>query len=107
MRMSDSLVLSRDQMQKIQLRRVSLTSRADTLYTALGIYLAALPMKYKDDDAEGKINETRDAMWKAIYAETPFLNELLSRGQVARLPLGMRQMLTVKDYKGRFFFNNQ
>jgi hypothetical protein len=105
LRMSDSLALSRDQIQQIQRRRVPLTAKADTIYSGLGAFLAALPNKYDDGVAQTHINAARDDVWKAIYAEIPFLKTLLSPGQVQRLPLGMRQALTVKDYDGRFFMN--
>ena len=43
-------------------------------------------------------------MWTIIYAETPCLKELLTPGQIRLLPGALREMVTIPNYKGRFFY---
>jgi hypothetical protein len=64
----------------------------------------ALPANYDAKDAVKHANDAADAMWSAIYAETPFLERLLTPGQIRLLPGGLREMVTVPGFKGRFFY---
>ncbi len=101
--LGDSIALSGDQIRQFQSRRAVLSGIADSLYTDLAQYLAAIPVKYDRGAAQAHINTTRDAVWEAIYAEIPFLKTLMTPGQVNRLPSAMKAMLTVPNYHGRFF----
>jgi hypothetical protein len=103
LRMSDSLALSANQIERIEHRRPLLLARADTIYTRLATYLAALPNGFDSESAVVQVNAATDDAWRAIADEVPFLKELLSKGQIRRLPFGMRDMITISDWKGRFF----
>lgn len=105
LRLSDSLVLSHEQIQEVQIRRVYLQARADTIYSQLTAYLTALPNNFDSEAAVAHVNATTEAMWRVIYAETPFLRRLLTPGQISRLPTGMRMMVTTPNFRGRFFFS--
>jgi hypothetical protein len=103
LRYADSLALSRDQTEKVQARQKLLQAKADSVYTELAQYLYALPPNYDAREAAKRARDTGNAMWKIIYAETPFLKELLTAGQIRLLPFGLRDMVTVPNYAGQFF----
>jgi hypothetical protein len=106
LRLSDSLALSREQIVAIQKRRPMLVRQADSLYNELASHLTSLPAKFDSEAAVARASATAEAVWKAIYAETPFLNSLLTPGQIKRLPIGFNAMLTTVDYRGRFFLGS-
>jgi hypothetical protein len=101
---SDSMALSRSQVETIQARQITLKARADTVYRDLAIYLSALPDKFSPGDAVKEVTKANDAMWKIIYAEKPFLVETLTPGQVRLLPFGLHDMVLTPNFKGRFFY---
>jgi hypothetical protein len=104
LRLGDSLALSRAQAEQMQAEDKSLFARIDTVYAALATYLASLPRDYDMRKAVARVNEANSAAWKVIYAETPFLNQLLTPGQVRRLPAPLRVMLMTPNFNSRFFF---
>lgn len=104
LRFADSLALSRAQTEQIQAEQKVLLARADTLYAGLAAYLVALPKNYDAGDAVHHVSDVNDAAWKMIYAETPFLKQLLTPGQMRRLPPPIFAMVTTPDFRGRFFF---
>ncbi len=101
---ADSLALSRDQTEKMEARRIELRARADSIYSDLASYLVALPPSYDGPAAVKRITAAGDAMWKVVYAEAPFLRTLLTPGQIRILPGGVREMVIVPNYQGRFFY---
>jgi hypothetical protein len=101
---ADSLAISQAQMVKIIEEQKVLQAKADSIYGALARYLVALPPDYDAKDAVKHATDAGDAMWKEIYAETPFLKSLLTPGQIRLLPGGLRNMVTTPGYKGRFFY---
>jgi hypothetical protein len=101
---ADSLAISQAQMAAIIDEQKVLQAKADSIYGTLATYLVALPANYDAKDAVKHANDAADAMWSAIYAETPFLERLLTPGQIRLLPGGLREMVTVPGFKGRFFY---
>jgi hypothetical protein len=104
LRYADSLALSRDQSEKVQARQKMLIARADTLFGGLADYLAKLPESYSAKDAAKHVNDASTAIWDIIYAEGPWIKELLTPGQLRLLPGGLKEMVTVPGFKGRFFY---
>ena len=103
LRLADSLALSRSQVEQMQAEERILLTRADTIYHALGSYLAALPRNFDPGDAAKRVNESNDAAWKLIYGEAPFIKSLLTSAQIRRLPNPLFNLITVPNFKGRFF----
>jgi len=104
LRFADSIALSRAQTEQIQAEQKILLAKADSIYKQLAAYLVALPDHYTPSEAVKRVNDTNDSVWKVIYAEAPFLRSLLTPGQQRILPLGIREMVTIENYKGRFFY---
>lgn len=104
LRFADSLALTRTQSEQAQAREIMLIAAADTIYGALARRLAALPPDYDVATAVKELTAANDRMWDVIYAEAPFIRQLLTPGQQRRLPFGLRDMVTTDNYKGRFFF---
>jgi len=105
LRYADSLALSRDQSEKVQARQKMLIARADTVFGGLAAYLAKLPENYSAKDAAKHVTDASTAMWDIIYAEGPWIKELLTPGQLRLLPGGLREMVTLPGFKGRFFYS--
>jgi hypothetical protein len=104
LRLADSLALSRQQSEQMQGRQKFLAARADSVYGALARYLVELPANFSSKDAAKHVATTNDDMWKIIYSEAPWLKELLTPGQIRLLPAPLRDMVLIKDYRGRFYF---
>jgi hypothetical protein len=103
-RISDSLALSTAQVEQMQARDKSLRAEIDSIYGTLADYLAALPPRYDARDALRRVRDANDAAWGAIYAEAPFLRQLLTPGQIRLLPRPLIGMLTTPNFNSRFFF---
>ena len=101
---ADSLAISQAQMARIVDEQKILQTKADSIYRVLATYLVALPPNYDAKDAVKHANEAGDAMWKVVYAEAPFLKDLLTPGQIRLLPGGLREMVTTPGFKGRFYY---
>jgi hypothetical protein len=104
LRYADSLALSRDQSERVQARQKTLIARADTVFGGLAEYLANLPESYSAKDAAKHVSDASTAIWNIIYAEGPWIKELLTPGQLRLLPGGLREMVTLPGFKGRFFY---
>lgn len=104
LQMADSLALSRAQAEQMQGRDAVLRARIDSVYGMLATYLAALPLRYDAADALRHVMDANGAAWKAIYAEAPFLSQLLTPGQIRLLPPPLVAMLTTPNFRSRFFF---
>lgn len=104
LRMSDSLALSRDQIRAVQEQGALNQARADSIFLVLGNDLAALPNDYDRKDVLRRVKAAGDAGWNVVLDQKPFLLKLLTKGQIRLLPGAILQMLTVANYKGRFFF---
>ncbi|HEY7396028.1 MAG TPA: carboxypeptidase-like regulatory domain-containing protein [Gemmatimonadaceae bacterium] len=104
LRLADSLALSRQQSEQMQGRQKFLAARADSVYGVLARYLVELPANFSSKDAAKHVATTNDDMWKIIYSEAPWLKELLTPGQIRLLPAPLRDMVLIKDYRGRFYF---
>jgi hypothetical protein len=103
-RYADSLALSREQMEQFQSERATLRAKADSIFRGLAEYLAALPNRYDQREAVKRQAQASTDVWNQVYAEKDFLLKVLTPGQVRRLPQPLYQMVTVPNYKGRFFF---
>jgi hypothetical protein len=103
-RMSDSLALSNDQIRRMQAERTVLRARADSIYSVLSTYLAALPDGFDEKEPIKRITDAGNAVWEVVYAERTFLLGLLTSGQLRLLPRVIFQMITDRNFKGRFFF---
>jgi hypothetical protein len=105
LRLADSLALSRDQVEKMQVRQKYMRGKADSVYGELAKYLVALPNDYSAKDAAKHVTDTENAMWKLIYGESTFLTELLTKGQIRLLPGPIFNMVTNNaTFQGRFYF---
>jgi hypothetical protein len=102
--LADSLALSRSQIDELQDERILLLRTADSIYTDLSVYLAALPANYDEKEALRRIDVANSRAWQAIYDEKPFLLRTLTPGQLRLLPHPLFQMLTVPGFQQRFFF---
>jgi len=51
------------------------------------------------------VSDASTTMWNIIYAEAPWIKELLTPGQLRLLPGGLREMVTVPGFTGRFFYS--
>ncbi|MDB4878429.1 MAG: hypothetical protein JWM41_4875 [Gemmatimonadetes bacterium] len=100
LRLADSLALSRDQVEAIRAQQPKLRARADSVFTGLGAYLAALPDNFSVATAVKRVTDTNDAMWEIIYGEVPFLVKTLTPGQRRILPFGLREMVANPERKG-------
>jgi hypothetical protein len=105
LRYADSLALTREQTEKVQARQKILISKADSIYTELAQYLFALAPNYDAREAAKRARDTGNNMWTVIYAETPFLKELLTPGQIRLLPSNLRDMVTVPNYRVQFYMS--
>jgi hypothetical protein len=109
LRLADSLALSRDQVEKIEVEQKIMRARADSVYGVLANYLVALPKDYDVKEAAKHVTDTENDMWKIIYAEGPFLKGLLTNGQIRLLPFGMFNMVTTTTptkITSRFYFGS-
>jgi hypothetical protein len=106
LRLSDSLALSRDQVEKVQSRQRYMRAKADSVYGALADYLQPLPLDFDTKSAAKHVTDTDTDMWKLIYGESAFLKELLTPGQIRLLPSPILNMVTTTspNFNARFFF---
>jgi hypothetical protein len=103
LRYADSLALTRSQTEKIQAEQKDLLATADTIYSGLAVYLVALPSNYNATEAVRHVTAANDSAWNKIYAESRFIKDLLTVGQLRRLPAPIFAMVTTENFKGRFF----
>ncbi|HEY4133469.1 MAG TPA: carboxypeptidase-like regulatory domain-containing protein [Gemmatimonadaceae bacterium] len=105
LRLSDSLALSREQVEKMQARQKVMRAVADSVYGQLAKYLVALPSDYSAKEAAKRVVDADTDLWKVIYGESTFLTELLTKGQIRLLPGPIFNMVTnTSTFRGRFFF---
>jgi len=106
LRLSDSLALSRDQVEKMQARQKFMRAKADSVYGELAKYLFAMPMDFSAKVAAKRVTDTETDMWQLIYGEAGFLKELLTPGQIRLLPGPIYNMVTTPapNFGARFFF---
>jgi hypothetical protein len=104
LRNADSLALSRDQTDRIKIEQARMRTVGDSVYRVLAQYLVALPTDFDVKDAAKHVTTSNTDMWNIIYAEKTFLLNTLTPGQVRRLPSPIQNMITVPEFKGRFFF---
>lgn len=102
-RLADSLALSREQLEQIEVRRGIMRARGDSLYGALAKEFAELQQDY-DVKAALKREQAADSVnWQYNYDERPFLQALLTPGQIRLLPSPLMQMVMDPKFRGRFF----
>ena len=104
LRLSDSLALSRSQVERFQARQKVLKQKADSIYSILAVYLANLPMSFDSRAVANRVSATRDSLWVTIRAERGFVLETLKPGQIRLLPgLGLREMIMNPADRSMFF----
>ncbi|HTE46454.1 MAG TPA: carboxypeptidase-like regulatory domain-containing protein [Gemmatimonadaceae bacterium] len=104
LRYADSLALTREQTEKVQAQQKVLQARADSVFSILAKYLAALPSDFNAKDALKHVTDASEDVWTIIYAEVPFLKELLTPGQIRLLPEAMRNMVITPNFRGHFYY---
>ena len=106
LRLSDSLALSRDQVDRMQARQKLMHAKADSVYGVLANYLANMPADFSPKEASTRVSDTELDMWKLIYGEATFLKELLTPGQLRLLPPPIYNMVTnpAPNFGARFYF---
>jgi hypothetical protein len=102
-RMSDSLALSKDQLDQIDVRRRIIREKADSIYGELGRHFASLPKNYDIKEAVKYQQAADSVIWQNNYNEQPFLSAMLTKGQIRLLPRPMFELVTNPKYRGRFF----
>ena len=88
----------------MQARQKKLIAQADSVFGDLAKHLASLPPNFSAKEAAVRVKNAQDDMWNIIYAERSYLLELLTAGQIRLLPGGLREMVMIPNYKGRFFY---
>lgn len=104
LQLSDSLALSRAQMESAAVLSEVLRGRADSVYSQLADELAALPGNYDHEQVLRRVSQANDSVWQIIYAEKEPLRHLLTPGQIRLLPDALFSMLNTPGYHRRFFF---
>jgi len=84
---TDSLLLTGDQVQRLQTARASYRARIDSLWTGLAKYLSDLPSAYNFDEASAYMNDVVDRAWELsrVNVRTTY-KEILAPEQLAILP---------------------
>jgi hypothetical protein len=102
LRNADSIALSASQIERLQERQTLLRMQAERIYRKLAVYLHSLPRDYEPKPALDRVAATSTEMWEAVWAEKPYLLQILDPAQIGRLPQALNSMLTVPNFKGRF-----
>jgi hypothetical protein len=84
---TDSLLLTADQVTRLQGARASYRARIDSLWTALAGYLSNLPSVYDFDEASKHMDQVVDQAWELsrLDVRTTY-KEILAPEQLAILP---------------------
>lgn len=100
--LADSLFLTGDQLIEIAKAEQQLTTRADSVWTDLATWLAALPDQFDEATAVGRQESATDRVWEIARQHVQFvLRPLLTRQQVALLPWPTNQLFeSAKPLKG-------
>jgi len=99
----DSLFLSREQVQAIRAAQAEYRARADSVWLALGTYMAGLPERYDLAEALRRQEDATKAQWAIINEEGPKLKRLLSPLQVRLLGPSMHEVFEGRAMFGRTF----
>jgi hypothetical protein len=92
---TDSLLLSRDQVEALQKVRASYRVRMDSAWTSLATYLAALPDRYDAHDAYKRAEDTIDAAWELTRRDVQRTRTtILNPVQLQLVPPVVRTLVT-------------
>jgi hypothetical protein len=80
--MSDSLVLSGEQLQALRAAQAPYRARVDSVWAGLAAYLAALPEKYDVAEAVRRQEEATDRAWDLNRGQGPAIRAILSPFQI-------------------------
>jgi hypothetical protein len=84
---TDSLLLTVDQVARLQAARTSYRARIDSLWTGLAQYLASLPTAYNFDEASKHMDAVVDQAWELSRVSVrATYREILAPEQLAILP---------------------
>jgi hypothetical protein len=101
--MSDSLALTRAQVDAMAAERGVLIGKEDSVFSVLGKYLADVPLSYDRKEVLKHVSDAQDAAFQIVLDEKPFLLKTLTNGQIRLLPSILYQFLTGPKTKGRWF----
>jgi hypothetical protein len=84
---TDSLLLTGDQVKRLQAARTTYRARIDSLWTDLAKYLSDLPSAYDFDAASKRMDDVVDRAWELsrVDVRTTY-KEILAPEQLAILP---------------------
>ncbi|CAA9364250.1 MAG: hypothetical protein AVDCRST_MAG89-3971 [uncultured Gemmatimonadetes bacterium] len=80
--MSDSLVLSGEQVQALRAAQAPYRAQVDSVWAGLAAYLAALPEKYDVAEAVRRQEEATDLAWDLNRGQGPAIRAILSPFQI-------------------------
>ncbi|MEO9255786.1 MAG: hypothetical protein ABI305_09610, partial [Tepidiformaceae bacterium] len=90
---SDSLLLTRSQVAALAAADTSYTLKTDSMWSALGAYLAALPDNYDARAALARTQSATDSVWEVVFAQTPIVMNILSPVQRTMMPFLVQAIL--------------
>jgi hypothetical protein len=92
---TDSLLLSREQVEALQKVRASYRVRMDSVWTSLATYLADLPDRYDAHDAYKRAEDTIDGAWELTRLDIQrTLTTILNPVQLQLVPPVVRTLVT-------------
>jgi hypothetical protein len=95
---TDSLLLSRDQVDSLRRIQAAYRARLDSLWTSLAEYLANLPDRYSSADAYKHAEDATDAAWELARLDLQHtLPTILSPVQLRLLPTVPRMLFNAKE----------
>ena len=95
---TDSLLLSSDQVSRIQAVDVAYRRRIDAMWTDLGAFLGTLPDQYDFDAAARRTDDTIDDIWEITRLEVQHqLETILAPAQTALLGGWAGQLFRARD----------
>jgi hypothetical protein len=97
MQQSDSLLLSRDQVDSLTKARAAYRVRLDSVWTSIATYLANLPDSYDSREAYSKASASIDSAWELTRADLQAsLPRILNPVQMQLLPPIFRNLIDSK-----------
>jgi len=84
--LSDSLLLTREQLGALQTRQTALTARTDSAWGAFASYLVILGDSYDAKIALARQADATKAVWTIVWRESKTLEQVLNPAQIKLLP---------------------
>jgi hypothetical protein len=105
LRESDSLFLSRGQIEALQDADAKWKTKADSAWGVLAMWLAALPRVYDAKEAERRTEETTDAVWNLARNEGPTIRMIITPAQLKLAPTTVTYVITARGKIGIRYFS--